>query len=213
MLMNIQDSYFVQCLFQGRLVFLQSGRGALHLRFLGLEIGHMSRQFLDSLVQQLFLWADLLNVLVKVLLSLLSLHQHLKKQTQIFWYPTVLALHDLGLYWDDEVYWLFILFSVSITCEWWSILTVWDWRSWPSNSARRTSLSATSFWSPWTRSSKPWFCFLASFRACLQKCDQIITMTNWFSQRINHLHGIPCLEINFTLTLTFQAISSKHFLV
>lgn len=52
---TVQDSYFVQCLFQGRLVFLQSGRGALHLRFLGLEIGHMSRQFLDSLVQQLFL--------------------------------------------------------------------------------------------------------------------------------------------------------------
>lgn len=161
MLMNIQDSYFVQCLLQGRLVFLQSGRGALHLRFLGLEIGHLSRQFLDSLMQQLFLWADLLNVLVKVLLSLLSLHQHLKEQTQIFWYLTVLALHALHYICDDK------------------ILTVWDWRSWPSNSARRTSLSATSFWSPWTRSNKPWFCFLASFRACLQKSDQIMTMTNW----------------------------------
>lgn len=103
---NIQDSYFVQRLLQGRLVLLKSDRRALHLRFLSLEIGHLSRQFLDSLVQQLFLWADLLNVLVKVLLSLLSLHQHLKEQTQIFWYLTVLALHALHYICDDKVYWL-----------------------------------------------------------------------------------------------------------
>ena len=73
-----QCFHLVQCLLEGRPVLLQPDSRALSLTLLRLNVAKGTLQGVDALSEALALKLHLLHLLLSLLVSLLTLHQHLQ---------------------------------------------------------------------------------------------------------------------------------------